>query len=67
MPGRRRSSSVRACSSSSWRYSGFTIRAGSAEYAFPYAKLRVVPSSDDPIETVFPGSGAGPGGVHIPT
>jgi len=32
----------------------FTIRAGSAEYAFPYAKLRVAPSSDDPIETVFP-------------
>ena len=32
----------------------FMIRAGNGEYAFPYAKLRVAPSADDPIETAFP-------------
>ena len=36
------------------RKRAFTIRTTRAEYAFPYAKLRVAPSPDDPVETVFP-------------
>lgn len=36
------------------RKKSFAIRAGGSDYAFPYARLRVMPSSDDPLEEVFP-------------
>lgn len=36
------------------RKKAFTIRTAGGEYAFPYAKLRVAPSPEDPVETVFP-------------
>jgi hypothetical protein len=31
----------------------FAVRAGEAEYVFPYARLRLSPTSDDPLEEVF--------------
>ena len=36
------------------RKKSFAIRAGKAEYVFPYARLRVRPTADDPLEDVFP-------------
>jgi hypothetical protein len=35
------------------RKKAFMIRTAKAEYLFPYTKLRVAPSVDDPIEEVF--------------
>lgn len=36
------------------RKRSFEIKVGEKEYTFPYAKLRVVPASDDPVAEVFP-------------
>lgn len=36
------------------RQKAFLIQAKGAEYSFPFAKLRVEPTTDDPVEEVFP-------------
>ena len=35
------------------RRKAFEIKTRNAEYSFPYAKLRLQPASEDPIEEVF--------------
>lgn len=36
------------------RRKAFLIKAGTAEFSFPFAKLRVQPTPDDPVDDVFP-------------
>ena len=51
----------------SGRKKAFVIRTRSTEYTFPFAKLRLHPTTEDPVAEVFPRSRTRQGSIYVST